>query len=360
MRTAGSYNARVGETRSVQAGPLDSVAIPRFLLAVAAAGGIDQRQLARQAGLPGWTLAATPAMVGPGHALRLWELLEHALGDPHYALRAAGMHQLGQMDIFDYLFMTSGTLGEGMLASIRHLPLLTTNGVLRVEATSDGETTYSYGLRHAQESRGGELALHTAVAAWCMRARAATGRQLAPVHVAFAHPAPRSHRAFTETFGTRQIDFGAPLTTFTFRNSDLGIPLNSADPVLSRILRSYADILAPPRAATWLDHFRRVLDKELERGSPPLPSVARRLALSPRTLQRRLAEHSTSWRAELDRARQRRVGQSSHHPDANLGRLARQMGYVSPRSARRALDRWAGLDEAALSEAALREPPGRR
>jgi hypothetical protein len=358
MRPAGSYDARVDETRSGQASPRDSVAIPRFLLAVAAAGGIDQRQLAGQAGLPGWALAAAPAMVDPGHALRLWELLEHALGDPHYALRAAGMHQLGEMDIFDYLFMTSGTLGEGMLASIRHLPMLTTNGVLRVEAASDGETTYSYRLRHAQESRGGELALHTAVAAWCMRARAATGRQLVPARVAFAHPAPRSRRAFTETFGTRQIDFGAPLTTFTFRDSDLGIPLNGADPMLSGILRGYADTLAPPRAATWLDYFRRVLDKELHQGNPPLPSVARRLALSPRTLQRRLAEHSTSWRAELDSARQRRVGRSPNRPDADLGRLARQMGYAS-RSARRALDRWAAMREAGPQEAGPREPPGR-
>lgn len=321
-------------------GPLDSAAIPRFLLTVAAAGGIDQWQLADQAGLPGWVLAENRSMLEPGHAIRLWELLEHALGDPYYAIRAAGMHQLGEMDIFDYLFMTSQTLGEGLATSARYLPLLTTNGLLGMEAVTDGETTYSYGLRHAQESRGGELSLQTAVAAWCLRACAATGQRVVPTRVAFSHPAPKSYRAFTETFGTRKIDFGAPRTTFTFRNSDLGLALRGADPVLSGILRRYADTQAPPRPATWLDYFRQVLDKALRYSTPALPDVARHLALSPRTLQRRLAEQHTSWRYELDRARQRRMPQP-HRLDTSLTSLARQMGYSSPRSARRAFERWA-------------------
>lgn len=332
------------EPEADKVGPLDSAAIPRFLLTVAAVDGIDQQQLADQAGLPSWVLTENRAMVDPRHAIRLWELLEHASGDPYYAIRAAGMHQLGEMETFDYLFMTSQTLSEGLLTSMRYLPLLTTNGLLGVEEATGGGTTYSYRLRHAQESRGGELALQTAVAAWCLRACAATGQRVVPAHVAFSHPAPKSYRAFTETFGTRKIDFGAPRTTFTFRNSDLGMALRGADPVLGRILRRYADTLAPPRPATWLDYFRQVLDKILRHGTPALPDAARCLALSPRTLQRRLAEHRTSWRAELDSARQRRT-QQLHHPEANLARLARQMGYTSPRSARRAFERW-GADSA--------------
>jgi AraC-like DNA-binding protein len=339
------------KAQPTQLNPLDSAAIPRFLLSVAAAAEVDQRQLAEQAGLPSWVLTADRAMVKPGHALRLWELLEHALEDPYYAVRAAGMHELGEMDVFDYLFMTSETLGDGLLASIRHLPLLTTNGLLRVDAVADDETTYSYCLLHAQESRGGELALNTAVAAWCMRARVATGRQVVPTRVAFAHQAPKSSRAFIEAFGTRHIDFGAPVTTFTFRNIDLDIPLNGADPVLSGMLRRYADTLAAPRLATWLDHFRHVLDAALRQpGDAALAEIARRLAVSPRTLQRRLAEHDTSWRNELDSARQRLAEESFARSGSGLNALARRIGYNSPRSARRALGRWAAGKTSRLNE----------
>lgn len=70
-------------------------------------------------------------------------------------------------------------------------------------------------------------------------------------HVPFAaatgqQRAPRSHRAFTETFGTSRVDFDAPLTAFTFSTRDLDIPVPGADPALARILTRYADTLSPP------------------------------------------------------------------------------------------------------------------
>jgi hypothetical protein len=53
---------------------------------------------------------------------------------------------------------------------------------------------------------------------------------VAPVHVGLAQPAPRSCRAFTEMFGTGRIDFGTPATTFTFRASDMDLPMRRATP----------------------------------------------------------------------------------------------------------------------------------
>jgi AraC-like DNA-binding protein len=322
--------------------PLDSAAIPRFLLAVAAAGGVDQQTLARNAGLPGWMLTGDQSMVAPGYALRLWELLEHALDDPYYALSAAGLHRLGEMDVFDYLFMTSATLAQGLNASCRYLSLLTTNGLLRVQAVTEAETTYSYGLVQGSPTRGGELSLQTAVAAWCVRARAATGRPVSPVRVGFAQPATRSSRPFVETFGTPHVDFSMPATTFTFRNSDLRLPLRGADPALSAILRRYAETLVIPAPATWHERFQQLLDEALDAGHPALDDMARRLILSRRSLQRRLAEHGTNWRAELDSARRRRALLPSPNAPASLPGLARRMGYADPRSARRALKRWNG------------------
>jgi transcriptional regulator GlxA family with amidase domain len=68
--------------------------------------------------------------------------------------------------------------------------------------------------------------------------------------------------------------------------------------------------------------------------------VARRLAVSPRTLQRQLAAHGTTWRAELERARQALARHYSQAGPPGMARLARQLGYCDPRSVRRALRRW--------------------
>jgi AraC-like DNA-binding protein len=96
----------------------------------------------------------------------------------------------------------------------------------------------------------------------------------------------------------------------------------------------------PPADATWNDGFRRQLNQALEQGSPSLAALARRMSLSTRTLQRRLAEHGTTWRAELDAARQHHAQPARQAGSPTMTLLASQLGYADPRSARRALRRW--------------------
>jgi AraC-like DNA-binding protein len=316
-----------------------SAAIPRSLLAVAAAGRADARALAREAGLPAWALDCDRAMV-PSHTLtRLWQLTENALADPHLPLRIASRYRLGQLDLYDYLFTTAATLRDGMQVSVEFAHLVSTCTRVRIETQTDRETTYS--CRHVDAGgRGADLGLQFCVAALCARARSGTGRPVVPVRVAFAQPAPCSRGAFTETLGARRIDFDAPATTVTFQARDLDLPIAGADPALARILRCYATTLPAPRPATWLEHVQQLLDDVIGQGSPSLEAAARRLAVSSRTLQRRLADHGTTWSAELDSARQRRARLDHQNGAASMTRLARQLGYAGPRSARRALRRW--------------------
>ena len=169
---------------------------------------------------------------------------------------------------------------------------------------------------------------------------AATGEPVRPVRVAFAQSAPRSHRRLAEALGTRKGDFGAPVTTFTFRAGDLDLPMRGADPGLARILNRYAASLPAPPPVTWHGHFQRLLARSIEAGSPSLENVASQMAVSPRTLQRQLAEHGTTWRAELTAARQRRAVKARQSGTVSTAALARQLAYSDPRSLRRALRRW--------------------
>ena len=186
----------------------------RFQLAAFAAAGADAGRLARDADLPLWTLASGDLMVSPRYAMRLWEVAEHALGVPDLALTTVVRYRVGELSLYDYLFTTAATLRDGLAVSSRYLPMLTTNGHLRVAAQSDRETTYSYAYQDA-DGRGADLALQLSVAVFILRAQAGTGRPVVPVHVAFAQDPPPSHRQFAEVLGTSRIDFGAPVPTFT-------------------------------------------------------------------------------------------------------------------------------------------------
>lgn len=324
------------------AGPeRESSKMVRYLLGASAAGGADTVGLVQGIRLPQWILQQNDAMISPHYALRLWELAEHALEDPQLAITFAEHFQPGELDLYDYLFTTAPTLRDGMDISGRYLYLLTTNAKLQVEAETDRHVTYAYRYL-AADGRGADLALQLAVSVFCARARAGTGRPVVPVRVAFRQRAPRSHRGFSEAFGTTRVDFDAPVTTFTFRTHDLDLPMLGADPALARILARYAATLAPPPDPTWQQHFRGLLTEALDDGAASLAAMARRMAVSPRTLQRDLAEHGTSWRSELEAARRLRADQLRNGDPASL---AHHLGYSHSKSARRAVRRWSLDDE---------------
>ena len=148
----------------------------------------------------------------------------------------------------------------------------------------------------------------------------------------------------------------------TFARADLERPLPGADPALARILRAHADSIAaaPPRAPQWRDGFRQILTDELADRDLSVQSVARRMTLSQRTLQRRLEEEGTSWRAELDAVR-REQAERMLQARSDRSVMADRLGYSDTRALRRALHRWvpARPDDDAGSGPRRRPPAGR-
>jgi AraC-like DNA-binding protein len=310
--------------------PCDLAELPLLLLRIAETGGADTQRLAREAHIPAWAMSARHVMVPTRLSVHLFELVEHALRDPDVALRIPSRLQIGDLDLLDYLFTTAPTLRDALRASADYNYLVSTNSLIDVGSEADGESSYAFRLVQGA-GRGRELMLQLGVAIMCARVRAGTGQPVRPVRVGFAFPAPRRYRVITETLGASQVDFDCPVTTFTFRDQDLDLPMTGADGRLHQILDDHARMLPPP-VASWHEHFQLVLDSLVTQGPLPLKEMAARLGVSARTLQRQLAEQDTTWRAELDASRHRIARQAG---PVGMAELADRVGYADPRSARR-------------------------
>jgi AraC-like DNA-binding protein len=311
--------------------------LPRFVFSAAVAAGADAGTLAREARLPGWLFTVSESRVSSQYAMRLWKLAEWMLRDPLVAFTVGQRHQRGDLSLYDYLFSTSPTLRDGLAVQGEFLHLVTGNSRWAVLSETDGDVTYGY-QHSVRAHRGVELGAQFGLTLFCARVRQATGQPVAPVSVGFAQRPPRSHQVLTEAFGTRRVEFDQSVNTLTFRRADLGLPFRGADPVLSGILRAYAATLPPAQAATWYGYFTALLDESLPE-MPALAVLAARLAMSPRSLQRHLAEHGTTWQAELDHARRRCAERSRSSTPPALSDLAPQLGYSDARAASRALRR---------------------
>jgi AraC-like DNA-binding protein len=241
--------------------------------------------------------------------------------------------------------MTAPNLAEGFTRSMAYLAALTTNFTLLPAAESAEEVSFDVGLRKG-DGRGRELAMHYSLTGLAHRTRWATGGAVNPARVCFRQRAPRRHDLYTELLGTDRVEFDAPTDQLTFRTADLTRPLQTADPMLAKILLPYAASLAPPPppTTTWSEQLQRVLTTMLGDGPVTLDRAARCMAASRRSLQRRLAEEGTTWRRELDRARRQELeNESPRHPH-NRNDVARQLGYSDARALRRAYHRWSTED----------------
>ncbi|WP_405484600.1 AraC family transcriptional regulator ligand-binding domain-containing protein [Nocardia sp. NBC_00511] len=288
----------------------DSVLLPRFVLVRAQAAGLDPAELARAAGLGSATVDQPQGSV-PGHCYqRLWELFEHRVEQPHVGLRGGERFGTGELGMLEYLVTTADTVGAGLRAAAEFGDCMTSSRRLEVTAVTERHTIFT--TRAQDESRGAEIAAQASFAFLLSRARHCAKAAITPAAVTFRQRSPRRHTAFTEFFGTAAIEFGAERNTLTMCHADLERRQHTADPRLAAVLRrgASASRLHLPPATAWADLVAGELDSlgsaaGSAQESVSLGDIARRLHVSPRTLQRRLAAAGTSFSRELDDARRR-------------------------------------------------------
>lgn len=141
-------------------------------------------------------------------------------------------------------------------------------------------------------------------------------------------------------------------TAITFRDDDLRAPLPESQPGLGALLTRHADLMlaAARPVPRWIDVFRIALEAAAEQDGMSLAGVAHRLALSPRTLQRRLEDNATNWRRELDRLRSQRELALLRDTALPVSSVAVRLGYSDARAYRRAVQRRHGSVPSLLRE----------
>ena len=153
---------------------------------------------------------------------------------------------------------------------------------------------------------------------------------------------------------THELVFAAPLVfdalkpAIVLRADALSAPVMRTEAELETfIARSPAGLLTrPARDATVADQVRRMVELAI-RGSGPtdIPTgdeVANRLAISPQTLRRRLAEDGTSLRQVRDDVLRDAAITSLVDGDELIGDLAMRLGFSEPSAFTRAFRRWTG------------------
>jgi AraC-like DNA-binding protein len=323
----------------------------RGLLAYAEARRVPTAGALAAAGLELAALAGPEARLTQAAYNQLWARLAEASGDEDFGLHFAERLDLDALDVVGHLVAKSATFGQGLERVVAFSRLLHDAG--RVEIEREGAAARVYpgcrGLPHDWPRHVAEFS----AAAVVVLGRTVTGVDWAPLEVAFRHPAPARTTEHRRVFGVAPR-FSRPETAVVLGAEVLALPVRDAQPGVVTYLDAYARGALEKLGASdggLATAVERAVARTMERGAPDLEPVAAQLGLSPRTLQRRLAEAGTSFQALVDGVRRAYAERYLADDRLALGEVAFLLGFSDPSNFHRAFRRWTDMTPAAFREA---------
>jgi AraC-like DNA-binding protein len=264
------------------------------------------------------------------------------LGDRTLGLSVAKSCTRGSYGLVEQLCRAAPTLSDAAQMFSSYERLLCDRSEYKVETTPFGLR-----IRHSVPRSANGLGAHAnenVLAALLTLFRDFVGRSITPDSVGLAHDTLTDPIALEAFFGTSRIYPSVHTNVIVFSARDAALPILSANEQLTPVLNAYAQTLlgGGRNAGNLLDRVRASAHAELGQGAP-LAVVARRLQISPRHLQRQLADEGITYHSIREDIRREIATRVLHEGSLSISELARQLGYSDARVFYRSFRRWTGM-----------------
>lgn len=308
------------------------------LMEVVDRAGVPRDVLLRQAGV---ACANVQARMPMADVIALFEAAVVLTQREDLGLEFARRVRPGTFNVLGYALMTCKTLGEAIALVPHYRRLVFDIGYSEMHfVATDTEARLGWHvLSHALpycRSLGESL-----MASWYFFGRWIAGADLPLKEVRFVHPAPADIRRYEEFFEC-PVHFNAGENALVFSKRLLDMPLVQADETLHLAMRAQAHA-AMEKAFNTQDialRLRQALVPLMPKCEATLEKAAAVLGVSPRSLQRRLAEASCKFQEVLDAVRQDLARVYLRDPDLSALDVSLLLGYAEQSSFTRAFRVW--------------------
>jgi AraC-like DNA-binding protein len=279
-----------------------------------------------------------------------WQLAATLTRDDAIGIHLAESLPRGALDLIEYALRSSSSLEKGLDRLARYGRLLSDRVAVRMHRKGESFLflVHDTAMTPLHPART-EFALAVAL----KLARDSTGADITPVRVSFAHPAPDDTTEQQRFFHGR-VRFDAGSSSMSLSPSDGSRPMCEADAALAGIIRRRLENALGDRdrasAGVMSTRVRRVLVEHLGQSVLTLDAVATTLAVSRRTLTRRLAEERGSFRQILDDVRRDFARALLQDRSLSIGDIAFFLQYSEPAAFHRSFRRWTGRTPQAFRE----------
>ncbi len=261
----------------------------------------------------------------------------------HFGLlvgQRAGISSLGALG---FLAQSANSVGAALGLLAHDLNVQDRSAVVSVKI--DGRfATLSYVLVHA-EVDGMEQVLAAVMALAANIMRGLSGPQWQPSELRLAFSRPGKVEPYQRFFGVRPR-FDAEQSALIFPARALRDPLPAADPLLHKFMADRVRELRLRAEDHTVAKLRRLLRVMITSPDCSLETVAKRMGIHGRTLNRELAAESTTFRQLREEVRRDAACQLLENTRTPINEIASIVGYGDPSCFTRAFQRWTGLGPA--------------
>jgi AraC-like DNA-binding protein len=258
-------------------------------------------------------------------------------------VKIATQTSIGAFPLLDYLVISSDSVGHGLSQLARYFRLVGTPTEIEIREDEDP-------VRVVIWDRNISLSSEFCVALTAMHLRAETEGKFRPEYVAFAHKP--DDPAEIEKILDCKVKAEASWTGLAIGREGWLLPFRRRDPVLRGLLKKQADetIARLPAVEGLPFDVRRVLARRIAGGDTRIDAVAKELATTPRTLQRKLAAEGLSYQSLVELARKEAVEKYLSDRSLSIAEISYLLGYSEPSALHRAFKRWKGTTPQAFRQ----------
>lgn len=328
-------------------------AVAADLMGYLEARGVDVASVGRKAGLDASALPTRTTRV-PGRTMAaLWREALAASGDPDLGMHATARANPGALDIVGYVMLSSRTADEALRRGARLIRLL--NDGLALEVTRERLGTRCGLTVLATDDEflltDPRQVVETILIGIVHQLRILTRRAVVPMSVTMRHARPPGGEATHEKLFGVKPRFGNDRDEVVIANTDLDLPLRSANPGLLAAFDAHAEsaLAALGASDSVAGRASAEIAAALKGEAPTIDVVAASLAMSVRKLQRCLSEEGTTFRALLDGVRRELAVRHLADPNATVAKVAWLVGFSEPSAFHRAFRRWTGQSPRAVA-----------
>lgn len=315
----------------------DSTAIISDVVKLLEEAGVPREKLLRDAGIDPAELEDPEGVIRTTADLSLWPCAVAETGDEAIGLHIGEQARIQGMGLVGYAIMSCPTMGEALKQLIRYQNLVTTHYRLDIENEGKSATVV---ISPVQETMPVQRIEHTA-SAMVTLARWITGKAVSLQAAHFQHPAPAYAAEYQRVFACA-VQFGQPRNALQVHRDAMETPLIQPNmgifKTLEGMMEEKSRLLEGGQGFSGT--VRRVIDQYMETGDVQGETIAAKMAITPRTLQRRLKHEGTSLVQLVETHRCGLAEKLLLRPDMPIAEIAYMLGYSETSAFHRAFKRW--------------------